>query len=149
MPHLAGVPHLSHGVDESSVLDLGNRRVVRLDDVHAVASQPFEAPVDVAQEVCARPDVAGAVPIRLGVGAPALGSQPKLVVAVAQASPDPVLGEHVVVGRVDEVNAAVQHLVVEGRRGLLGPVVPVGPPKGRPEPEARDLDTRPTQFCGG
>ena len=105
--------------------------------------QPFKASVDVAEEVGACPGVVGAIAVELRVGAAALGRQAKLVVAVQEAPPDPLLGEHVVIRGVDEVDAAVQCLVVDLRRGLLRPVVPVRSPKGRPKPQPRDLDTRP------
>ena len=69
-----------------------------------------QAGLDVPKEVLSRPHVAGrsSLPVA-GDGAPALGRQIEVLAAMAGEPTDEFLARAVVVGRVEEVDADVQH----------------------------------------
>ena len=122
-PGLPLVAHRHDGLDGLLGLHLGAAgRHVHLHQVQVVGAEPAQALLDPGT------DVGGAVVVRErrpGPGwrgaeqAAALGSQEVLVAPVAQVTPDQFLAAAVVDGRVDQVDAAVQHLVEQPSRGVV------------------------------
>ena len=129
------VAHLQERVDRPVLLAVAHGRTVELHDVDAVGPQAFEALVEPAEQVVARPDVSRG-------GAAALGGDGDCRVPVRYGEADHLLAVAVVVGGVYEgdsgIHDAAHHVLVLALRHGLAVASSVT--------EARDLDSGPSEH---